>query len=76
MKYLKQKKYLITNFQKLNYPLGSKIVFIDEYLFNLYPKKIRKMYKCSYIHSLASSKKIFNISGLILKKKYLFIVTK
>ena len=64
----KKNKYLITNFHKLNYPRGSKLVFIDEDLYNHYNVEEKSSYKCSYINSIDNHiKSLFNNS--IIKKK-------
>ena len=57
---IKNKKYLIANFHKLNYPIGSELIFIDEFLFNLYKAEDKLAYKCSFIYSLDYIIKIHN----------------
>jgi putative transferase (TIGR04331 family) len=63
------KRYLITNFHKLNYPKHSKLVFVDEYLFHLYNKEEKLTYNCSYVHSVNDVLKINNSIEDIVKKK-------
>ena len=70
MNYLK-KKNLITTFNKLHYPRGTELLFIDEYLYNLYQKSEIQNYKCSYINSLKSINKITHSNNNIIKKKLL-----
>jgi putative transferase (TIGR04331 family) len=65
----KKKKFLITHFHKLNYPNGSYLVFIDEFLFNLYTKHEKKIYICSYVHNIGDVIKIRNSTNSIVKKK-------
>ena len=65
----KKKKYLISSFEKLKYPKGSELFFIDEYLFHLQTKKIRSFYKCSYINSFDEMYKITYNSNILFKKK-------
>jgi putative transferase (TIGR04331 family) len=65
----KKKKYLITNFQKLNYPIGSELIFIDEILFHLYSPGDKLNYKCSYVNSIEDAHKIKNSTNNIIKKK-------
>lgn len=72
----KNKEYLITHFHKLNYPKGSKLVFIDESLFHLYNNKEKLTYNCSYIHSVNNVLKINNFVNDIVKKNYLSIKKK
>jgi putative transferase (TIGR04331 family) len=64
-----KKKYFITTFHKLNYPVGSKLIFIDESLFHLYKEKDRSVYKCSYIHSKEDVAKLYNSTDILVKKK-------
>ena len=65
----KKKKYLITNLQKLNYPIGSELIFIDEILFHLYSPEDKLNYKCSYVNSIEDAHKINNSTNNIIKKK-------
>ena len=46
------KKYLITNFSKLNYKSFKDLVFVDEYLFRLYEREDLKKYNCVFANSL------------------------
>jgi putative transferase (TIGR04331 family) len=64
-----RKKYLITNFHKLNYPNDSRLIFIDECLFNLYSTEDKSAYKCSYIYSIDKLNNLFNSFNNIIKKK-------
>ena len=63
------KKYLITNFHKLNYPSGSELIFIDEILFHLYTLEDRLNYKCSYVLTIEEAHKIQNSINIFIKKK-------
>ena len=69
MKYLNKKKYLITSYRKLNYPDGAELLFVDEYLYNLYNKKEKDPFKCSYINSFQKVIKTINLNNSILNKK-------
>lgn len=65
----KNKKYLIINYKRLNYPKGSKLVFIDEYLFNFYNSEDKSEFRCSYIYSIEDILKLNNDINNIIKKK-------
>ena len=63
------KKYLVTNFSKLNYKSGSRLVFVDEYLFNLYKSNDLNKYQCSFANSLNYLENGKYTDSNILKKK-------
>jgi putative transferase (TIGR04331 family) len=69
LKSSEKKKYLITNFQKLEYPAGSELVFIDETLLNFYSPADRLLFKCSYLNSIDDVIKNINSNNIIIKKK-------
>lgn len=69
LKSKKKKKYLITNFQKLNFPKGSQINFIDEYLYNSYLEKKKLNINYSYIFNSNEINKLEPLVDGILKKK-------
>ena len=69
LKSSEKKKYLITNFQKLKYPAGSELVFIDETLLNFYSPADRLPFKCSYLNSIDDVIKNINSNNVIIKKK-------
>jgi len=69
MKHLNKNKYLITSFHKLDYRDGAKLVFVDEYLYNLYSEKDKATYRCTYINSIDHTVKTINLNNNILKKK-------
>ena len=48
-----KKKYLITDFSKLNYKPGSNLVFPTEYLFHLYKKENLKKYNCAFVNKIS-----------------------
>ena len=64
-------KYLIASFNKLKHPIGSELIFTEEYLFNLYSEKERSVYKCFYTNSLnyaiSSQTKANNVTKKKLK---------
>ena len=65
-----KKKNLVTSYGQLKYPTNSELVFIDEFLLNLYTEKERAKYKCSYANSLKDVRKNVNpINNSILIKK-------
>ena len=64
-----KKKYLITEYKNLNYPIGSNLIFTDEYLYNLYTRKQKSIYKCSYLHSIENINKIGISNNKLIKKK-------
>ncbi len=61
-------KYLITNFHKLNYPKGSRLIFIDEDLENHYSTEEKLQYECSYINSIDSLIKDLSNNDILIKK--------
>ncbi len=65
----KNKKYLITNFHKLNFHIGSKLIFIDEDLYNHYSSKEKSFYKCSHVNSIDNVIKSNNSNNVIIRKK-------
>ena len=69
MKQSKKKIYLITSFHKLNYPIGSELIFIDEFEYNLHTEKDRCNYECSYVNSIEDINRVSNSINNIIKKK-------
>jgi len=63
------KKYLVTNLSKLNYKSGSRLIFVDEYLFNLYKSNDLNKYQCSFANTLNYLENGTYTDSNILKKK-------
>ena len=61
------KKYLITNFKKINFKKKSNIIFENEYLKNLYNDDQLSNYKCLSIE---------NLNEVYKKKAIIFFVEK
>ena len=64
-----KKTFLVTSFERLNYPTGSKLIFTDEYLFNLHKEQDKSHYNCSYVNSFNYVNKVTHGNKEAVKKK-------